>query len=53
MSTLQVHAPHASPNVLRSLLARIVWEITMLAEAYAEAKQMAHETEKRYPHFES
>ena len=53
MSTLQVHAPQASPNVLRNLLARIVWEITMLAEAYTEAKQMARETERRYPHFES
>ena len=53
MSTLRVHVPHANTNVLRTLLARIVWEITMLAEAYAEAKQMTRATEKRYPHFES
>ncbi|MBI5912441.1 MAG: hypothetical protein HY848_21130 [Betaproteobacteria bacterium] len=53
MSTIRVHAPLDFSHVLRSVVTRIVWEINLLSESFAEAKKMARASDERFPFAES
>ena len=53
MSTVRVHAPLDFSHVLRSVITRIIWGISVLFEAYAEAKKMARASDERFPFAES
>ena len=53
MATIRVHAPLDFSYALRSFITRILWEIDLLFEAFAEAQKMARASDERFPFAES